>query len=196
MATEICDVNRSREIIDICLKKFIEKGLYETTSRDLSTALRMQPSGLYYHFKSKDEVVLACAEEAAIQLENALILPSLALMDHPEELPEQPPEASEKMQAMTRFFAQVCTANKYREQMQPILSRMREREYAYCEKFAEKLGCTAQELAPWFFAVVAASESYMIFGPEAFSATPLDLMKPAVQLIKEKYAAEVAAKEE
>lgn len=185
MENQTSDDSRRKEIIDICLKKFIEKGLYETTSRDLSNALKMRPSGLYYHFSSKDDVVLECAEEAAIRLENTLLLPVLNALDDSGELSRQQMEVSEEVKAMTRFFAQVCTANKYRMKMQPVLSRMRDREYTYCEKFAEKLNCTAEELAPWFFASVASSESYMIFGEEAFSVKPLDFTKSAISLFKE-----------
>ena len=43
MLRETYDGNRRREIVDTCLQKFIEKGLYETTSRDLTDALNMTP---------------------------------------------------------------------------------------------------------------------------------------------------------
>lgn len=186
MPTETSERGRRREIVDACLRKFIEKGLYETTSRDLTDALNMRPSALYYHFKSKDDAVLECAEAAAIRLEEALILPVLHRMDQADSMTEQPGEDSEELRAMIRFVAQVCTANKYREQMQPVLDRLREREAAYCEKFAKKLGCTQEELAPWFFAVTAATQSYMIFGEGAYSVKPQDLMKSAVWHLKGK----------
>lgn len=192
MANEVFDVNRRREIIDICLKKLISKGLYETTSRDLTDALDMSPSSLYYHFKSKDDVVLECAEEAAIRLEETLLLPALEMMDASDSITEQSEDSAQEMRAMIQFLAQVCTANKYREQMQPVLQRMGERECAYCEKFAKRLGCTPEELAPWFFAAVASTESYMIFGRLAYSASPQDFMKSAMSFFKEKYVAKAA----
>lgn len=187
MTTENYDVNRRKEIVDICLKKFVEKGLYETTSRDLTDALNMSPGALYYHFKNKDEAVILCAEEAAIRVEETLLLPVLDLIDDEEQLKEQSEEIFTEMQEIIRFFAQVCTANKYREQMKPILIRLREREATYCEKFAQKIGCTKEELIPWFFAVITSSQSYMIFGEDAYSATPLEFIKPGIRLFKEKY---------
>lgn len=188
MPTENTEHDRRRTIIDTCMRKFIEKGLYETTSRDLTDALNMRPSALYYHFKSKDDAVLECAEEAAIRLEEALILPALNRMEHSEKAAGQPGEDSEELRAMIRFVAQVCTANKYREQMQPVLARMRQREAAYCEKFAKKLGCTPEELAPWFFAVTAATQSYMIFGEEAYSVRPQAFMASAARHLRRTYA--------
>ena len=127
---------------------------------------------------------MACAEEASIRLEEGLLLPALQMIDNKDPMDEQSVEVVTEMRAMTRFLAQVCTANKYREQMQPALSRLREREAVYCEKFAQKLGCTSEELAPWFFAVVASLESYMIFGSEAFSVNPMDFTKKAMEYIK------------
>ena len=66
--------DRRKEILNVCLDTFINKGLSETTVRDLSTALKLQSGGIYYWFKDKDEAVVACAEEAALRLENSLIL--------------------------------------------------------------------------------------------------------------------------
>lgn len=62
--------DRRKEILNVCLDTFINKGLSETTVRDLSTALKLQSGGIYYWFKDKDEAVVACAEEAALRLEN------------------------------------------------------------------------------------------------------------------------------
>ena len=68
---------RKTEIINICLDHFIKQGLFETSTRSLSKALKLQSSGLYNHFSSKDEAVIACAEQAAIRLEDTLILPAM-----------------------------------------------------------------------------------------------------------------------
>lgn len=187
MPTEINDRSRKREIVDTCLQKFIEKGLYETTSRDLTDALNMTPGALYYHFKNKDDAVVKCAEEAAIRLEKRLLLPSITSLDNLDNLREQPKEELDEVQALMRFFTQVCMANKYQEQMQPVLERMRKREQAYCEKAAKKLGCSSEELAPWFFAVIASAQSYLIFGEEAYNVKTLDFIKPAIRLFQEKY---------
>lgn len=50
--------DRRKEILNVCLDTFINKGLSETTVRDLSTALKLQSGGIYYWFKDKDEAVL------------------------------------------------------------------------------------------------------------------------------------------
>lgn len=69
--------DRKKEVINICLDLFIEKGLTSTSTRSLSSALKLQNAGLYYYFESKDEAVIACAEEAALRLEKCLIAPAM-----------------------------------------------------------------------------------------------------------------------
>lgn len=69
------NAQRKREILDVCLATFIRRGLYETSVRDLSRALALQSGGIYYWFKDKDDVVVTCAEEAALRLKEHLIAP-------------------------------------------------------------------------------------------------------------------------
>ncbi len=50
-------------IQEIALKLFVEQG-YETTSlREIAEALGVTKAALYYHFKSKDEIVASLAED-------------------------------------------------------------------------------------------------------------------------------------
>ena len=51
-------------MIGICLDCFVEKGLTVTTTTDLCDANNLQNGGIYYYFDTKEEMVLACAEEA------------------------------------------------------------------------------------------------------------------------------------
>lgn len=46
--------DRRKEILNVCLDTFINKGLSETTVRDLSTALKLQSGGIYYYKNNSD----------------------------------------------------------------------------------------------------------------------------------------------
>ena len=74
---------RNPKRLSRCLYK---KGLYETAVRGLSKALNWQSGGVYWQFKNKDDMVVSCAEEAAIRLERARISPVLKDMRNPEQL--------------------------------------------------------------------------------------------------------------
>ena len=63
------ETDRRKEVVNICLDLFVEKGLYKTSTRDLSKALQLQSGGLYYYFQTKDDVVVACVEAAILPLE-------------------------------------------------------------------------------------------------------------------------------
>ena len=60
---------RTKEIIGICLDCFVEKGLTVTTTTDLCNANNLQNGGIYYYFDTKEEMVLACVEEAISRIE-------------------------------------------------------------------------------------------------------------------------------
>ena len=83
------NAQRKREILDVCLATFIRRGLYETSVRDLSRALALQSGGIYYWFKDKDDVVVTCAEEAALRLEEHLIAPTLQDIREPDRMMER-----------------------------------------------------------------------------------------------------------
>lgn len=70
-------IDRKKEIINNCLELLVEKGLTQTTTRELSKAMKLKSGGMYYYFNSKDELIIACAEEAVIRVENSLFVPAL-----------------------------------------------------------------------------------------------------------------------
>ena len=69
------ETDRRKEVVNACLNLFVERGLYKTSTRDLSKALSLQSGGLYYYFQTKDDAVVACVEEAISRLEDTLIVP-------------------------------------------------------------------------------------------------------------------------
>lgn len=159
--------NKRKEIVNICLDKFISKGLAETTSRDLSTALKLQSGGLYYYFSAKDDAVIACAGEAAARLENELMLPVLNDLCDPERLFANLRQNAEKMAPTMKFFTQVCAAPKYFSEMIPVLERLEERRSQFFGILAQRLNRDLQEIRPLADLCITAVVNYMIFGGEA-----------------------------
>ncbi len=77
---------RKQEVINVCLETFMKNGLAHTSTRELSAALELNNGGVFYYFKTKDEIVIACAEEAALRIENDLIGVALKDIENPEKL--------------------------------------------------------------------------------------------------------------
>jgi AcrR family transcriptional regulator len=57
------------QILDVALRLFTERGYEGTSIRDLADALGMTKSALYYHFTSKEAVIMAIVDERRGELE-------------------------------------------------------------------------------------------------------------------------------
>ncbi len=169
-------VNRKKEVIEICLQTFIVNGLSGTTSRDLSNAMQLQSGGMYYYFESKDEAVIACAEEATYQLESQLIIPAVKEVPNPERMMEHLMSKADEMAPVMKFLAQVCSTQKYREQMEPALSRMCDRYEHYAEQLAKMIGCEVFKIKPYLYMCITSVTNYMIFGEKAYILPQLEFV--------------------
>ena len=64
--------NRYQEIIIESARLFRERGYLATSIRDIGEALGITSAALYYHFKNKDELLLAMMKIALDQLQDAV----------------------------------------------------------------------------------------------------------------------------
>lgn len=172
---------KRKSVVAACLDTIVTKGLYDTTSRDLSKALQLQSGGLYYYFKSKDEVVVACAEEAAFRLESNLILPALKELNDPDKMMRTLRKRADAMAPMMQFLTQVATAEKYKEELKPVLDSLSERYKAYANRFAEHFKCDIEEIEPYVYMCITAVANYMIFGEDSYIFPQIALVKNKIR---------------
>lgn len=171
------DIGRHEEVVSTCLDQFVKKGLYKTTSRDLSKALKLQNAGLYYYFQSKDDAVIACAEEASFLLEDGLIVPALSDIYDPEILVKNLFTRADSLALMMRFLAQVCSANEYMDEMKPALFRLSQRYQEYAKRFAQKLRCDVQTVEPFVYMSISSISNYMLFGEQSYIIPQMEMVK-------------------
>lgn len=174
-------IDRKKEIINICLDTFIENGLSETSVRDLSKALNLQPGGIYYYFEDKDEAVVACAEEAALRLENALIIPALKDINDPDRMIANLYAHAEKMKRTMKFFSSVCALSKYEAKMEPTLDRLTKRYDYYVDLIAKSFGCAKEDIEPYVYITITSVANYMVFSERAFVAPQMTLVKEVIK---------------
>lgn len=173
-----CDKdNRKREIISKCLDVFTSKGLLNTTSRDLSTALNLQSAGIYYYFDTKDDLVVACAEEAARQLEIQLILPLKTELQYPNKMMKDLQAKCDVLAPTMKFLVQAYTDEKYHEKLLPSLTAMSDRYKKYAQMFAEILDRDISEVEPYVYMGITAATNYMVFGENSYIKPQFDLIK-------------------
>ena len=115
---------KRQELVGVCLDCFVEKGLTLATTKNLCKAAKLQNGGIYYYFSTKEEIVLACAEEAISRIEKAafaIVLEDISdiksMMDHLGEL-------ADKMSPTMRFLVSVCVSREYGEKVKPSLVRL------------------------------------------------------------------------
>lgn len=176
--------DRKREVINVCLDHFIEKGLSETSTRSLSSALKLQNAGLYYYFESKDDAVIQCAEEALTRLEHALIPPALKDIQEPELMMEQLQLHIEEMAPTMRFFVSVCTSDRYRENVRPLLKGLANRIDLYVKQVAETIECNPEEVALYVYIAISAATNYMVFSEISLVAPQMLFFKNSIEGLK------------
>ena len=182
--------DRRTEVINICLDHFIEQGLFETSTRSLSKALKLQSAGLYNYFSSKDEAVIVCAEQAAIRLEDTLISPAMKDLADPERMMRRLRSRADEMAPTMKFLVSVCSSERYKDDMKPVLDRLAERYEHYTEKIAQKLGCSKEDVEPYVYMTITAVTNYMIFAEDGIIAPQMRLVKDAIFKLREIHAAE------
>lgn len=175
------EIERKKEVINICLDHFIENGLYETSTRSLSKALKLQNAGVYYYFSSKDEAVLQCAEEAALRVEKALIVPTMRDLADPDSMMKQLRARADEMAPTMRFIAAVSGSRRYHDQMKPICEGMTKRYEYYVGQIAASLGCDREKIEPYVYMTIAAVMNYMIFGEIAFAMPQIQVVKDEIK---------------
>lgn len=180
---------RRREVINICLDHFIERGLYATSTRSLSSALKLQNAGLYYYFSSKDEAVIACAEEATIRLENELIVAALDNLSDLDRMMRLLEEKAEEMAPTMRFLTSVCSSETYRRAVRPVLDQMAVRYGQYADQLAQSLECGKKEVEAYLYMIITAVSNYMIFGEKQYIAPQMNFVKKGIKRLQKKAGA-------
>ncbi len=171
---------RKKEVLEICLETFISNGLLNTSMRDLGKALDLDPTALYNHFNSKNDVVIACAEQATVKIENELFGTAVMHINNPKKLVEELDKKAVTMRPLMQFFINVCTSQKYCDKLKAVRHRQGDRYRFYISKIAEKLGCSYDDAAPLVYIVSNTMFSYMIFDPDNFSAPQLRVVYNAL----------------
>ena len=177
---------KRQELVGVCLDCFVEKGLTVATTKDLCKAAKLQNGGIYYYFSTKEEIVLACAEEAISRIEKgafAIVLEDISdiksMMDHLGEL-------ADKMSPTMRFLVSVCVSQEYGEKAKPYLVQLARRYPNYTKRIAEILGCTKEEVEPYVHLSILALNNYMIFNERALFLPQIEAAKKGLMQFAKK----------
>ena len=161
------EAKKITKVIETCLDCFIEKGLTATSTKDLCDALGVCNGAIYYYFKSKEEIVLSCAEAAIDRIEKNTFGFVLENLKDIAEMMEQLSDLADIMSPAMRFLVSVCVSKEYGDKVKPYLVKLARRYSYYTDRIAEILGCSAAEVAPYVHLSILALNNYMIFNERA-----------------------------
>jgi len=174
------------EIIDKCLSYLMKVGLYKATSRELSLESGLNKTGLYYYFKSKDDVVLACAERAVRLISDNIMLPTIQeIIESTFDVNKFMSKAKEII-PMMNFLIQVYSESTYREEMTPFFSKANDMYQKYAERIASKADMDIELLRPYISSCITTISNYMIFNDETYLAPQFGLIMDGIDKVKTK----------
>lgn len=177
---------RTKELIGICLECFIEKGLTATTTKDLCDASSLQNGGIYYYFDTKEEMVLACVEEAISRIEQGAFGIVLEDMKDVANMMEHLGVLADRMSPTMRFLVSVCVSPEYGEKAKPYLVKLAERYPYYTGRIAEIFDCAKEEVEPYVHLSVLALNNYMIFNERALFRPQIEAAKKGLMRLAER----------
>lgn len=177
---------RTKEIIGICLDCFIEKGLTVTTTTDLCNVNNLQNGGIYYYFDTKEEMVLASAEEAINRIEKSIFGIVLEDIEDVANMMDRLGTIADKLSPTMHFLVSVCVSPEYGEKAKPYLVKLAGRYPYYTEKIAEILGCTKEDVEPYVHLSILALNNYMIFNERALFLPQIEAAKKGLMQLSER----------
>lgn len=178
---------RKKELINICLECFVEKGLTATSSKDLCKAGNLQNGGIYYYFETKEEIVLSCAEEAIHRIEESAFNIALTDMADIADMMDNLTELADKLSPVMRFLVSVSVSREYGDKVKPYLVQLAGRYPYYTERIAALLGCSEEEVEPFVHLSILAINNYMIFNERALFMPQIESAKKEIMRLAEKY---------
>ena len=168
---------KTKELIQIALKTFVEKGLTVTSTNDLCKAAGLNSGGIFYYFDNKEQIVIACAEAAIDKIEKSAFGMVLKDLGDIEYMMNHLSAMAKELSPVMRFLVSVCVSQEYGDKIKPSLVKLASRYPYYTEQIAKILGCTTQEVEPYAHLSILAINNYMIFGEKA-------LFEPQIQSAK------------
>jgi AcrR family transcriptional regulator len=130
---EILNISRKEQIVDRAAKLFKQKGFAATSMRDLAAELGIEAASIYYHFKSKEELLeKVCFDMADKFITNAREVNDIYF------------SAEEKLRMAIKLHVQTITENQnqssvflseWRNLSEPKLSLFRQLRQQYENQF-------------------------------------------------------------
>lgn len=154
-ASESRGENRREALLDAAAAMFAAKGYDGTSIRDIAGAVGMLPGSLYYHFKSKEELLLAVYRKGVARFEAAIDAALGSTVAEPWQAIEAACAAHLSILLDGGDYARIVSPEFVRSfppDMVPVLNAERDRYERHFERLIAALPL-APETDRWLFKV-------------------------------------------
>lgn len=177
---------RKKELIHIFLDCFVENGLTVTSTKDLCKAGGLQNGGIYYYFETKEQIVLACTEEAIRRIEKSAFGMALEDLEDVANMMDHLGSLADELSPIMRFLVSICVSKEYGDQAKPYLVQLANRYPYYTDRIAKVLGCAKEEVEPFVHLSILALNNYMIFQERALFLPQIEVAKKGLMCLANK----------
>ncbi|WP_394431824.1 TetR/AcrR family transcriptional regulator [Streptomyces sp. SGAir0957] len=124
-----------QRIQDVALELIAEQGYEKTSLREISERLGVTKAALYYHFKTKEDIVVSLFDDLMTPIDDLIVWAG-----------EQPPTLDTKREILTRYGTALTNASPLFRFMQENQATMR--ELSIGENFKERMKTLLDHLLP------------------------------------------------
>lgn len=173
-------------IIEKSIDCFMKEGLNQVSMRMICADLDISKEELQNYFPSKEELIIACAEDCAKEIEEKLVSVALEYVTKPEEMVTKLQQACLLLSRKMKFFTSIFVNEKYVDLVTPVLTRLETRYEIYALEFAKKLKCSVDIVRPYVFLAIFSISNYMIYSTSSLFNPQFEVFINFLNVLKNK----------
>ena len=176
------NMERARELLEICFNVFCENGLENTGMQKLADACKITKAGLIYYFGSKDQLVVEATAYCMAEVEDDFMAKAPVNFEDIERFLREMPYLTAKLHGKKyRFMYQVYASPKYLTQGQEFFKGVNLRYHKYAELLSGKLQMPVDYIQGMIYIFVRACVHYALFDDEEYLNLQLNAIRTSLQ---------------
>ena len=176
------NMERAKELLEICFNVFCENGLENTGMQKLADACKITKAGLIYYFGSKDQLVVEATAYCMAEVEDDFMAKAPVNFEDIERFLREMPYLTAKLHGKKyRFMYQVYASPKYLTQGQEFFKGVNLRYHKYAELLSGKLQMPVDYIQGMIYIFVRACVHYALFEDEEYLNLQLNAIRTSLQ---------------
>lgn len=155
--------NIKKEFLEPAFAVLVEKGLENTSVRDLCKALGVSAGSIYYWFKDKEDMYVTTVKSGINSIADALFEFAFKTMQEPKVFFEGFIDELDKYKKEFRLVVQFTTSPVYGKHVREKAEEFKEVYAEYIAKLSEMVHCPVEELGPIIYLLISIVTDYVVW---------------------------------